>query len=113
MKKFQHGVVAVMLAFMATFVFAACWGGDISKKLTAENFNAIVITSTEPAREGDTFAKVKDRLGKPTGEEKELAEGAGVIEWSTKDGDKKITVTFTDGKASAKTQVGVLEESEE
>lgn len=113
MKKFQHGVVAVMLAVMSAFVLAACWGEDVGKKLTAENFNAIVITSTEPAREGDTFEKVKERLGKPTGEEKELTDGAGVIEWATKDGDKKITVTFTSGKASAKSQVGVLEEAGE
>lgn len=124
MKQFQKVALVLVMVLVSGVVLMACGQDKVGKRLTVENYNAIELTTpasgTDEEVEGSTFEEVKELLGTPTGDKKELSTDVeddeefdgDILEWSNKKGDKQITVTFMDGRAVEKSQKGVLESDE-
>ncbi|SRR5690554_4386205 len=127
MKQFQKVALALVMVLVSGVVLMACGPDNVGKRLTVENYNAIELTTpataTEDEIEGSTFEEVKELLGTPTGDKKELTDtdaddfddegfDGDMLEWSNKKGDKQITVTFMNGRAIEKSQKGILESDE-
>ena len=90
-------LVGLLLGALVATMLVGC-----GKKVSKENYDKIQV--------GMTVAEVEDILGK--GEKESAGAEVGGIEltgqvYVWKDGEKKVTVTFKDGKAVGMTQSGL------
>lgn len=105
MLKKSKGILALTLAIFSSFMLFACGNDPMDKKLTKENYNAIVVDTS-------TYDDVVELFGEPASDQK-LTDGDGTIVWKNKKETKTVSITFENNVVKNKTQTGLLDDQQE
>lgn len=100
MKNLTKGMMALMLVIFSSVALMACGADAMDKKLTKDNYNAVVVDTT-------TYDEVVELLGEQTSGELD-DNGDGTLIWKNKKDTKSITLIFDDETVVERTQKGIL-----
>lgn len=100
MKKVTKGIMTLMLVVFSSVALMACGADAMDKKLTKENYNAIVEATTK-------YDDVKELLGQESSGELD-DNGDGTLVWKNKKDTKSITLVFDDETVVERSQKGIL-----